>query len=109
MLSLNARRTDAQIEPDALYNLAIEKFENGEGTLYWRSWDLFDQIIVSGNILSGGNTYKLEPRDLQILKEDWMLFKNSRGVLVPNRMAGRSEYYGGFSDHLPVFIRFAKN
>ncbi len=109
LLSLNAQRTDAQIEQGKLYNLAIEKFEKGEGTLYWRSWDLFDQIIVSGNMLSGGNAYKIESGGLQILKEDWMLFENSRGVKVPNRMAGRDKYYGGYSDHLPVYIRLVRN
>jgi hypothetical protein len=25
---------------------------------------------------------------------------------VPNRTAGRNDYYGGYSDHLPVYIEF---
>lgn len=107
-LTLNAKRVDGIINSEDIYNLAIRPFENGEGTLYYRSWDLFDQIIVSGNILEGNTQYKLSSDDIQILKEDWMLYKNRSGVKVPNRTAGRTEYYGGYSDHLPVYIRFSK-
>ncbi len=107
-VSLKARRIADDIKSDVLYNLAINKFEKGEGTLYYRSWDLFDQMIVSGNILKGKTEYKLNGSDIQILKEEWMLYKNRSGEKVPNRTAGRSDYYGGYSDHLPVFIRFSR-
>jgi len=108
LVTLDAKRVNGEIKQDEIYNLSIRKFEDGEGTLYYRSWDLFDQIIVSGNILQGNTHYKLSTNNIQILKEDWMLYKNRSGVKVPNRTAGRSDYYGGFSDHLPVFIRFSK-
>ena len=89
---------------NTLYNLALPNFERGEGTLYWRSWDLFDQIIVSGSILDDGNNLKLDPKEIQILKEDWMLFTKDNEVKIPSRTAGRNAYYGGYSDHLPVYI-----
>ncbi|MCF8364920.1 MAG: endonuclease/exonuclease/phosphatase family protein [Bacteroidales bacterium] len=108
ILALDAKRINDEVKTVEIYNLAINKFEHGEGTLYYKSWDLFDQIIVSGNILNGNTQYKLNSKDIQILKEEWMLFTNRSGVKVPNRMAGRSEYYGGFSDHLPVYIQFSK-
>jgi predicted extracellular nuclease len=91
---------------DELYNLALPEYEKGKGTLYWKSWDLFDQIIVSGNILSGNMRLKLDPEKEQILKEDWMLYQRDDGVKVPSRTAGRKAYYGGYSDHLPVYINF---
>ena len=105
--TLNAKRVNGSTEGQTLYNLAIRKFENGEGTLYWRSWDLFDQIIVSGNILNGNSNYELRSKDIEILKKDWMLYERRDGKKVPNRTAGRSDYYGGYSDHLPVFIEFS--
>ncbi len=108
MKTLNAKRIADNDKPDELYNLAINKFENGEGTLYWRSWDLFDQMIVSGNILHGNTYYKLNPKDIEIVKEEWMLYKRKDGIKVPSRTAGRNNYYGGFSDHLPVYIRFSR-
>jgi predicted extracellular nuclease len=106
--ALNAKRITGNIENQEIYNLSIDKFEDGEGTLYWRSWDLFDQMIVSGNILKGNTFYQIETEGMQILKEDWMLYERKDGVKVPNRMAGRTQYYGGFSDHLPVYIRFSQ-
>ncbi len=105
--TLHAKRLSETIDQGSLYNLAIRKFENGEGTLYWRSWDLFDQIIVSGNVLEGNNKYRLSSKDIGILKEDWMLYERRDGTKVPNRTAGRNDYYGGYSDHLPVFIEFS--
>lgn len=104
--TLNAKRLSESIDPGSLYNLSIRRFENGEGTLYWRSWDLFDQMIVSGNILEGENNFKLTSKDIGIFKKDWMLYERRDGTKVPNRTAGRSDYYGGYSDHLPVFIEF---
>ncbi|MFP4470251.1 MAG: endonuclease/exonuclease/phosphatase family protein [Bacteroidales bacterium] len=106
---LKAEKPVGDVSNNRLYNLATEKFEQGEGTLYWRSWDLFDQMIVSGNVLKNDGPYHLQPAEIQIVKEDWMLFERNDGVKVPNRTAGRNAYYGGFSDHLPVYIEFVRN
>jgi hypothetical protein len=105
---LKAQKPGNISKHDELYNLALPNFERGEGTLYWRSWDLFDQIIVSGSFLDDNNKLKLDPKELRILKEDWMLFQRDDGVKVPSRTAGRSAYYGGYSDHLPVYITLRK-
>ena len=88
-----------EIHSNELYNLTIAKYDQGHGTLYWKSWDMFDQVIVNGNFLKRIN---LEKNEL-IFKKDWMLYERQDGVKVPSRTASRS-YYGGFSDHLPVFI-----
>jgi exonuclease III len=101
---LNAEKPGNISKHNTLYNLALPNFERGEGTLYWRSWDLFDQIIVSGNILDDNNNLKLDQKEIQILKEDWLLFTKDNGVKVPSRTAGRDAYYGGYSDHLPVYV-----
>lgn len=87
-----------------LYNLSIKLYKMGEGTLYYRGWDMFDQIIVSSALLKGQNGMKVSSRDQQIIKKDWMLFFPKRGEPRPNRTA-TSEYFGGYSDHLPVYIK----
>ncbi len=107
-VTLGALVPENNVRKGQLYNLATEKFTSGEGTLYWRVWDLFDQVIVSSNLLDGNTTYKLSPASIQILKKDWMLYRQKDGNMVPNRTAGRNEYFGGYSDHLPVYIRFEK-
>jgi hypothetical protein len=82
-----------------LYNLTLDRYTQGQGTLFWKDWDMFDQIIVNGNYLK---KIDLESNGL-IFKRDWMLFERRDGIRVPNRTAG-SSYYGGFSDHLPIYL-----
>jgi hypothetical protein len=87
-----------------LYNLSIKQHKMGEGTLYYRGWDMFDQIIVSSALLKGQNGMLATSRDQQIIKKDWMLFYPKHGEPRPNRTASR-DYYGGYSDHLPVYVK----
>jgi predicted extracellular nuclease len=102
---LGAKPAGTKPVPSDLYNLMSEKEKEGEGTLFYKDWDVFDQIIVSGNLLTR-KTRKSpwigEPWSY-VFKEDWMLYKHRTGVMVPNRTASSREYFGGYSDHLPVF------
>lgn len=105
--TLGAVKPDQPITPKGLYNLMYQRFLNGEGTLYYKDWDLFDQIIVSGNLLSKNKQGKgavILPPYSSIFKQDWMLYKNKAGDMVPNRTASSKDYFGGYSDHLPVFV-----
>ena len=88
-----------------LYSLLTPRFKNGEGSLYYKSWDMFDQLIVSGIMLSPTKGLKCKPVDAIVFKPEWILYKNKDGEMLPNRTATR-EYHGGFSDHLPVFVKF---
>lgn len=103
-VDLNAIEPALPYHDKKLYNLSVKQYKTGEGTLYYKSWDMFDQIIVSTSILSGENGMIATSRDQVIIKEDWMLFYPKRGEPRPNRTAGR-DYYGGYSDHLPVYIK----
>ncbi len=87
-----------------LYNLSLIPYKNGEGTLFYRSWDMFDQIIVSAALLDGSNGLKTTSKSQHITTKDWMLYKPEKGPARPNRTATKN-YYGGYSDHLPVFVR----
>ncbi len=91
--------------PCSLYNLLYAPYLKGEGTLYYKDWDVFDQIIVSGNLLISkrGKGPCIVAPYAYIFKQDWMLYANKSGVKIPNRTAGSKEYFGGFSDHLPVY------
>lgn len=102
---LQARQPDKKFISTMLYNLMYDRFLQGEGTLYYKDWDLFDQFIVSGNLLgkkAGKGARILHPY-AYIFKPDWLLYKNKSGDMTPNRTAGSREYFGGYSDHLPVY------
>lgn len=105
---LLAKQPETNIDNQDLYNTSTAKFLAGEGSLYYRSWDLFDQIIVSGNLLDTKQGLMLQSNDINIFKPDWVLFTDNKGVNRPNRTASGSRYYGGFSDHLAVSITLKK-
>jgi predicted extracellular nuclease len=104
MLGANAPETGPS--PDKLYDILLPRFRNGEGSLYYKSWDMFDQLIVSGNMLGNDKGLKCKPEDAAVYKPEWILYKNKDGMMLPNRTATR-EYHGGYSDHLPVYVKFS--
>lgn len=106
MEHLQALPVQKPIEATKLYNLALEPHRRNEGTLFYKSWDCFDQVIVSGSLLDKG---RLRSSEMHIVKHPWMMFKNQQGVERPNRTQSNGKYFGGFSDHLPVFIRLTRN
>ena len=65
---------------------------------------MFDQIIVSSAILEGSNGVQVSSAEQTVVKYDWMLYKPKEGPARPNRTASGGKYFGGYSDHLPVFI-----
>jgi hypothetical protein len=95
-------------ETNNLYSLLYPQFKNGDGSLYYKDWDLFDQIIVSGNMLSRKKGLRTSVSDASIFKADYLLFKNKSGESRPNRTMG-DKYFGGYSDHLPVYVKFNLN
>ena len=102
---LNAVEPTEEPEKEQLYNLMFPMLKRGEGTLFYRDWDVFDQIIVSGALLKKKDGFRLADTQGKAFKADWMLFEDDQGRKRPNRTAGRS-YYGGYSDHLPVYVYY---
>ncbi len=100
---LQAKEVTNKLNDKTLYNLSLTQFKNGEGSLYYKSWDMFDQIIVSTAMLTGKNGLKVSSQNQSVYKQDWMLYQPKKGPARPSRTAA-GRYYGGFSDHLPVYI-----
>jgi len=93
---------------DELYDLLQPWFKAGKGSLYHKSWDLFDQIIVSGNLLLSKSRLGCSPEDAGIFSAKWLIYTNNTGEERPNRSIG-NKYFGGYSDHLPVYLVFKLN
>jgi len=100
---LGAQPVIKPINERQLYNLSDRRYLEKEGTCFWKSWDMFDQMIVSSALLDNEGHIGVEPADMSIFKPDWLLFFPEKGPARPNRTKGRN-YYGGYSDHLPVYI-----
>ncbi len=105
---LHALPVEGKIKPYSLYNLMYKEYEDGEGTLYYKDWDMFDQFIVSSALLNASKGIEVSKNKGNIFNPEWLMFKSKDGTLRPNRTAAK-DYYGGYSDHLPVYIDLIKN
>ena len=106
-LALEAWPVEKKPASGELYNLFYSSFKKGDGTLWYRDWDLFDQIIVSGSLLikKRRNVPVIRPAEGYIFRETWILDSYKGKEPVPFRsFAYKRGYIGGFSDHLPVYI-----
>ena len=91
-----------------IYSLLYPEYKNGEGSLYYKDWDLFDQIIVSGKMLSQKKGLNTSVENAGIFKAEYLMYKDKKGDARPNRTMGAT-YFGGYSDHLPVYVKFNLN
>ena len=85
-------------------NLMATDLVSGKGSYNFRgNWNWLDQIIISKNFKNS---------DIQLLsygsfQRDFMLYENSKGEVYPSRSFGGDTWYGGFSDHLPIYFKSA--
>jgi len=100
---LRAKEAGYENEGD-LINLLFDEHENGEGTsVYRREWSVLDQIIISQSIYDG-KTMGIQNQDAEILKEKKLIYTYHDGGQKPSATYGGRKYFGGYSDHLPVYI-----
>lgn len=91
-----------------LINPFIDLQKGGVGTsVYKREWNILDQIILSSSFFNDG-PLKLKENKGNILREEVLLYTYKNGDQKPNSTYGGPNYYGGYSDHLPVFVEIGK-
>ncbi len=103
---LKARRTIESVGEGEYFNPFWALMEEGRGTsLHNHRWKLYDNIIVSKNLLG-------EPEgELKIVKSDKRHYGEifSRNFMLqrgkPKRSYMGNTFQNGYSDHLPVIIR----
>ena len=86
-----------------LYNCTSDLDDAGEGSYnYQGNWQMIDQIISTGNLLN--TDAPLSVSNFQVYKEGKLLFNHPDNGLTPDRTYGGDNYFGGYSDHLPVYL-----
>lgn len=94
---LGAKEMDSEA---ALFNMQYTNHSKGKGTYNYKGeWGCLDNVIVTSSVKS-----HLITKEAQIYREDWILFKPGTSSETPNKTYGGSNYYGGYSDHLPVWF-----
>lgn len=100
------KASDAPKEKGDLYNAYQTLDREKQGTHYFdKEWRVLDQIIVSQGFIGAKKGYSFNPKNAHILRKDFVLFKNQKtGEERPNRTYSGEKYFGGYSDHLSVYI-----
>ncbi|MFT4661165.1 MAG: putative extracellular nuclease [Patiriisocius sp.] len=101
---LRAKESGYEQDGD-LINLLYDDNAEGKGTAVHRDeWAVLDQIIVSQAFYDGRSGIEIQGSDAGIIRRDKLLFKRRDGFEKPNATYGGRKYFGGHSDHLPVYI-----
>ncbi len=112
---LGARLKMKELKKGDFYNPFAEMHKAGLGTLaYGDAWNLFDNIVVTENLATGSSgSLRLQKAAGSkyygnIFKQHYMLQKEGQYKGYPLRTYVGNNFQGGFSDHFPVYIYFAK-
>lgn len=88
-----------------MVNLMEPEYRAGRGSYNYRGdWSMLDNLIVSSGLLNGSGL-DCKERQGYVFSRDWMEYAGKDGIKVPDRTYGGRNYYGGISDHFPVFFR----
>jgi len=97
-----------ETENAALINLMYPTHEAKQGSYNYRgNWNMLDNIIVSAGLLDNKGFQSVDKQGF-VFREQWMEYQNDKGEISPNRTYGGPNYYGGVSDHFPVFFQLKR-
>ncbi len=114
-VTLGGKQKPKDLNTGDMFNPYYEMFRKGHGTLaYQDGWNLFDNIVVSENLLNGeraswqiiktaGNSFYGN-----IFKADYLFQKEGQFKNYPLRTYVGNNFQGGYSDHMPVYIVIEK-
>lgn len=111
--NLSAKAEIKEVKEGDLYNPWYNLLaKEGIGTLmYQGSWNLFDQILLSPNLLNqeGKKDFStLKYWKNQIFKRDYLFQTEGKYKGAPKRTTAGGIWLNGFSDHLPVVVYVVK-
>ncbi len=103
---LKALTDTTNLKPATLVNLSAYKMKEKTGTIKYQSaWSVFDQIIVSNNLLNRNSKIKTNVSECYIFRADYLFEPDKRySGIKPFRTYSGNKYIKGYSDHLPVYI-----
>jgi predicted extracellular nuclease len=88
-----------------LTNLTYHFHKSGKGTYNYKGeWGMLDQFIVSDALRNAKSGLTVTDSSAAIFGPDWLLYTDKEGNKSPSRTYGGPNYYGGYSDHLPIVL-----
>lgn len=105
---LQAKRKIKDVKDDGYYNATWKLFDEGIGSLcYQGKWNLFDQQIVSGNLL-GKDRSTLKFWKSEVFNKDFLIQQTGKYKGYPFRTFSGETFQNGYSDHFPTITYFVK-
>lgn len=103
-----SKQKDAK-RPTDLYNPWYDMlYKVGQGTLlYDGKWNLFDQIVMSGNFI-GNDRSTLKFYRNEVFVRDYLFQQEGRYKGSPRRTHAGGVWLNGYSDHLPTYVYLVK-
>lgn len=106
-VTLGAVKKKEDCQPGGFYNPFWKKLDDGIGSYIYRGqWDLFDQIIINHNLVTGADGLKFQ--DAQVLNKEFLKQQDGQYKGYPFRTFSGGAWTGGFSDHFPTEIFLVK-
>ena len=110
--ALGAKPNIKDVEDGDMFNPWWKILDGGKGTLsYQGSWNLFDQIVLSSNLLDrkGTKDYsKLTYLKCQIQNRPYLVQDEGKYKGSPKRTTASGVWLDGYSDHLPTVVYLIK-
>ena len=123
-VKLGARREISEVEPFGLWNPFWNVLASGTGTLqYDGKWNLFDQIILSRNLidvdkLKDRKKFDFKPSEVdcstltyfrhQVFRRDYLFQQEGKYKGNTLRTHAGGQWLDGYSDHLPTVVSLVK-
>lgn len=105
---LGAKCDTTGIKNSDLFNPMCDLLKSGIGSLAYRdSWNLFDQIIITGNTVKGDKKSYMY-YTTKIYNEAFLMQKEGAFKGYPFRTYVGTTYQGGYSDHFPAYMYIIK-
>lgn len=105
---LQAKKYEKDVKPGGLFNPFWSIFDKGIGTLAYKGqWNLFDQIIISYNLL-GKDRSSLKFWKAEVFNKDFLKTQEGTYKGYPKRTHAGGVWTNGYSDHFPTLIYLVK-
>lgn len=101
---LGAIELIASQKDECLVDLMTEFQKQNQGSYNFKgNWQCLDQFIVSESMIDG-KKLGVNTGTVTYVKKDFMLYHNEKYGDSPNKTYSGSKYFGGYSDHLPIYM-----
>lgn len=105
---LRAKKKEKEVAQGDMYNTMWQFFDKGIGTLAYKGqWNLFDQIIITPNLL-GKDRSHLKFWKAEVFNKSFLMNEEGAYKGYPKRTHAAGIFLNGYSDHFPTLIYLVK-